>query len=107
MAQQSLPVRTYATAGAVVIDSGGKHVLVLLRPSRLGPTGQAEVRLRRRLGGLLPGGLLPGRGARGVLAHGLGEERRGEDKGQHDQGQGSHDGSPTLWCAGQWPRCAR
>ena len=28
MAQQSLPVRTYATAGAVVIDSGGKHVLV-------------------------------------------------------------------------------
>jgi 8-oxo-dGTP pyrophosphatase MutT (NUDIX family) len=45
LAQQSLPVRTYATAGAVVVDPGGKHVLALLRPSRLGPTGQAEVRL--------------------------------------------------------------
>lgn len=45
MAEQSLPIRAYASAGAVVVDPGGKHVLVLLRPSRLGPSGTAEVRL--------------------------------------------------------------
>jgi 8-oxo-dGTP pyrophosphatase MutT (NUDIX family) len=45
VAQQSLPVRTYASAGAVVVDPGGKHLLVLLRPARLGPSGKAEVRL--------------------------------------------------------------
>jgi 8-oxo-dGTP diphosphatase len=45
VAQQSLPVRTYASAGAVVVEPSGKLVLVLLRPSRLGPSGNAEVRL--------------------------------------------------------------
>jgi 8-oxo-dGTP pyrophosphatase MutT (NUDIX family) len=45
VAQPLLPVRTYASAGAVVVDPGGINVLVLLRPSRLGPDGQPEVRL--------------------------------------------------------------
>lgn len=53
MAQQSLPVRTYASAGAVIVEPSGNHVLVLLRPSRLGPSGKAEVRLPK--GHIQPG----------------------------------------------------
>jgi 8-oxo-dGTP pyrophosphatase MutT (NUDIX family) len=45
VAQRSLPVRTYASAGAVVVEPSGKRVLVLLRASRHGPNGEAEVRL--------------------------------------------------------------
>lgn len=39
------PVRRYASAGGVVVDSEGQRVLVLLRPSRLGPDQQPEIRL--------------------------------------------------------------
>jgi len=37
--------QTYAAAGGVVVDAAGKRILVLLRPGRLGPDGQPEVRL--------------------------------------------------------------
>ena len=40
-----LPVRTYASAGGIVIDITSQRVLTLLRPKRLGPDGQTEVRL--------------------------------------------------------------
>ena len=39
------PARRYASAGGVVTDPTGERVLVLLRPGRLGPDGQQEVRL--------------------------------------------------------------
>ncbi|MGD9049807.1 MAG: NUDIX domain-containing protein [Anaerolineae bacterium] len=39
------PVREYAAAGGVVIGDSGKHVLVLRRPKRLGPSDCAEIRL--------------------------------------------------------------
>jgi len=38
-----LPVATYAAAGGVVAD--GERVLVIVRPGRMGPDGQPEVRL--------------------------------------------------------------
>jgi ADP-ribose pyrophosphatase YjhB (NUDIX family) len=38
-------MREYASAGGVVIDATGERVLTLLRPKRLGPGGQPEVRL--------------------------------------------------------------
>jgi len=37
------PVIRYAAAGGVVIN--GERVLVIVRPARMGPTGQPEVRL--------------------------------------------------------------
>jgi 8-oxo-dGTP pyrophosphatase MutT (NUDIX family) len=40
-----LPVKEYTSAGAIVIDSVGEHVLVLRRPGRMGPDGRPEVRL--------------------------------------------------------------
>jgi 8-oxo-dGTP pyrophosphatase MutT (NUDIX family) len=40
-----LPTHRYASAGGVVTDPTGERVLVLLRPNRLGPDGQPEVRL--------------------------------------------------------------
>jgi 8-oxo-dGTP pyrophosphatase MutT (NUDIX family) len=40
-----LPTQRYASAGGVVTDPTGEGVLVLLRPGRLGPDGQQEVRL--------------------------------------------------------------
>ncbi len=40
-----LPIREYESAGGVVIDAAGEHVLVLLRPGRPGPDGRPEVRL--------------------------------------------------------------
>jgi len=43
--RNTLPTREYASAGGVVVDLAGDHVLTLLRPKRLGPDGQAEVRL--------------------------------------------------------------
>jgi 8-oxo-dGTP pyrophosphatase MutT (NUDIX family) len=39
------PIREYASAGGVVVDSAGENVLLLLRPGRLGPDGRPEVRL--------------------------------------------------------------
>jgi 8-oxo-dGTP pyrophosphatase MutT (NUDIX family) len=39
------PVRAYRAAGGVVTDAAGERVLTLLRPGRLGPDGQPEVRL--------------------------------------------------------------
>jgi len=44
MAQQ-LPIRRYAAAGGVVVDSTGQRIVVLVRRGRLGPDGRAEVRL--------------------------------------------------------------
>lgn len=38
-------MRAYRSAGGVVIDAAGERVLTLLRPGRLGPDGQPEVRL--------------------------------------------------------------
>lgn len=43
--ETKLPVRTYASAGGVVIDAQGAQVLTLLRPNRPGPDGEPEVRL--------------------------------------------------------------
>jgi 8-oxo-dGTP pyrophosphatase MutT (NUDIX family) len=40
-----VPIRSYASAGGVVIDASGARVLVLVRPGRPGPDGQPEVRL--------------------------------------------------------------
>jgi 8-oxo-dGTP pyrophosphatase MutT (NUDIX family) len=40
-----LPVRTYASAGGVVIDALGGQLLTLLRPDRFTPDGEPEVRL--------------------------------------------------------------
>ena len=40
-----LSTRTYDSAGAVVVDVSGKRVLALLRPGRIGPDGEPEVRL--------------------------------------------------------------
>ncbi len=40
-----LPLRTYTSAGGVVVEPGGRRVLVLLRPGRQGPGGQPEIRL--------------------------------------------------------------
>jgi len=40
-----LPIRKYASAGGVVTDAARTRILVLLRPERLGPGGQPEVRL--------------------------------------------------------------
>jgi 8-oxo-dGTP pyrophosphatase MutT (NUDIX family) len=39
------PVRTYTAAGGVVVDPATGRVLALLRPNRMGPDGQSEVRL--------------------------------------------------------------
>jgi 8-oxo-dGTP pyrophosphatase MutT (NUDIX family) len=38
-------IRSYASAGGVVLDSTGRRVLVLRRPARSGPDGRPEVRL--------------------------------------------------------------
>jgi 8-oxo-dGTP pyrophosphatase MutT (NUDIX family) len=40
-----LPIRKYASAGGIVIDTSGQRVLTLVRPKRLGPDGLPEVRL--------------------------------------------------------------
>jgi 8-oxo-dGTP pyrophosphatase MutT (NUDIX family) len=40
-----LPIREYASAGGVIVDSSGEHILLLLRPGRLGPDGRPEARL--------------------------------------------------------------
>lgn len=40
-----LPTHKYASAGGVVTDPAGERVLVFLRPDRLGPNEQPEVRL--------------------------------------------------------------
>ncbi|MFC2037294.1 NUDIX domain-containing protein [Chloroflexota bacterium] len=42
---EHLPIRRYTSAGAIVVDDTGEYVLTLLRPKRLGPKGQPEVRL--------------------------------------------------------------
>ncbi len=39
------PVRQYDSAGGVVTDAAGEHVLVLVRPERDGPDRRPEVRL--------------------------------------------------------------
>lgn len=41
----TFPVRTYRSAGGVVVSEASGHVLVLLRSERLGPDGRPEVRL--------------------------------------------------------------
>ena len=38
-------MRAYRSAGGVVTDAAGEQVLTLLRPGRLGPGGQPELRL--------------------------------------------------------------
>jgi len=42
---ENLPIRKYTSAGGVVVDASGQQVLTLLRPKRLGPEGQPEIRL--------------------------------------------------------------
>lgn len=39
------PLRTYKSAGGVVVEATGELVLVLVRAGRLGPNGRTEVRL--------------------------------------------------------------
>jgi 8-oxo-dGTP pyrophosphatase MutT (NUDIX family) len=40
-----LPIQKYCSAGGVVVDREGDHVLVLVREGRPGPDGPPEVRL--------------------------------------------------------------
>ena len=62
-----LPVRTYASAGGIVIDATGQRVLTLLRPKRLGPDGQPEVRLPK-------GHIEPGESRQQTALREVGEE---------------------------------
>ena len=62
-----LPIRTYASAGGVVVDSSGVRVLVLVRPRRTGPGGFAEVRLPK-------GHIEAGEGRRQAAMREVGEE---------------------------------
>lgn len=61
------PTRRYAAAGGVVVAPGGKKVLVLLRPGRLGPGGRAELRLPK-------GHIEPGESARQAALREVHEE---------------------------------